>query len=144
MGTPVSSRPLTDSRLEGLYDCNDPANRSKFNEADAAFTKAIIEMDCDDIDKLKESLELAIGEFYYVDHVSYELAIYIKDKDYDFNVDTEIIKIVESEFFYGREEEYPFEYANLFGKNEIEKHYYFLKLFPFSLGGDAKRWFKSL
>ena len=30
VGTPVSSRPLPDSRLEGLYDCNDPASNSKF------------------------------------------------------------------------------------------------------------------
>ena len=154
VGTPVSSRPFSDSGLDDLYDCNDPASSSKFTKEDAAFSKAFIEMDLDDIDKFKESMELAIGEFFYVDPASYEpfeSAIYIKDKDYEFNVDTEIIKIIESDKFRGEEEEYPMEhleklaeYANLFGKNEVEKHYYFLKLFPFSLGGEAKTWFNSL
>src|SRR4051812_37224696 len=104
VGTPISSRTLTDSRLVGLYDCNDPASKSKFTEADVAFTKAFLEMDFDDIDNFKESMDLSIGEFYFVDHVSYEPAIYIKDKDYEFNVDTEIIKIIESIKFYGGEE----------------------------------------
>ena len=80
VGTPVSSRPFSDSRLHDLYDCNDLASSSKFTKADAAFTKAFLEMDLDDIDKFKESMELAIGEFYQVDHESYEPAIYIKDK----------------------------------------------------------------
>ena len=111
-------------------------------------------MDLDDIDKFKESMELAIGEFFYVDPASYEpyeSAIYIKDKDYEFNVDTEIIEIIESNKFYGKYEEFPVEHlerltklADLFGKNEVEKRYYFLKLFPFSLGGEAKTWFHSL
>ena len=33
--------------------------------------------------------------------------------------------------------------ANVFGKYEVQKHYYFLKLFPFSLGGEAKTWYNS-
>jgi hypothetical protein len=32
----------------------------------------------------------------------------------------------------------------LFGKDEIQQCYYFLKLFPFTLGGDAKIWYNSL
>ena len=59
VGMPVSSRPLTDSRLEGLYDCNDPASKSKFTEADAAFTKAFLEMDLDDLDNFRENITTA-------------------------------------------------------------------------------------
>jgi hypothetical protein len=99
VGTPVSSRPFSDSRLDDLYDCNDPASSSKFTKEDAAFTKAFLEMDLDDLDKFKESMELAIGEFFHVDHESYESAIYIKDKDYEFNVDTEILKLLSLKSF---------------------------------------------
>ena len=59
--------------------------------------------------------------------------------------------MIESNKFYGKDEEFPLEHlerltelADLFGKTEIEKRYYFLKLFPFSLGGEAKAWFNSL
>ena len=34
--------------------------------------------------------------------------------------------------------------ACLFGKTEIQQRYYFLKQFPFSLGGYAKTWYTSL
>jgi hypothetical protein len=36
------------------------------------------------------------------------------------------------------------ELSNLYGNDEVRKHYYFLKLFPFSLGADAKTWYHSL
>jgi hypothetical protein len=36
------------------------------------------------------------------------------------------------------------EMANLFGNTEIQKRYYFLKLFTFCLGGEARAWFNSL
>jgi hypothetical protein len=36
-------------------------------------------------------------------------AIYIKDKDYEFTVDSEIIERVEGSKFYGKEEEFPYE-----------------------------------
>ena len=59
--------------------------------------------------------------------------------------------MVEDKKFYGKDEEFPFEHiaglediAYLFGKNESQQHYYFQKLFPFSLGGDAKKWYNSL
>ena len=44
VGTPVSSRPFSDSRLDDLYDCNDPASSSKFTKEGAAFTKAFLEI----------------------------------------------------------------------------------------------------
>jgi hypothetical protein len=34
--------------------------------------------------------------------------------------------------------------ANLYGNDEVRKHYYFLKLFLFSLEDDAKTWYHSL
>jgi hypothetical protein len=36
------------------------------------------------------------------------------------------------------------ELSALFGKDVIPQRYYFLKLFPFTLGGDAKIWYNSL
>jgi hypothetical protein len=36
------------------------------------------------------------------------------------------------------------ELSALFGKDEIQQHYYYLKLFPFTLGGDAKTCYSSL
>ena len=72
-------------------------------------------------------------------------AIKINDKDYEFNVDPEIIERAEKSKFYGREDEFPFDHiadlhdlSVLFGKDEINQRHYFLKLFPFSLGGSAK------
>ena len=73
------------------------------------------------------------------------------DKDYDFSVDPELITLVESDPFYGYESETV--EAHLIKLNDIatlltheEKihYYYILKLFPFSLEGDAKIWFNSL
>ena len=32
----------------------------------------------------------------------------------------------------------------VFGKDEIHQRYYFLKLFPFTLGGGAKIWYNHL
>jgi hypothetical protein len=34
--------------------------------------------------------------------------------------------------------------ATALGKDEVKQHYYFLKLFPFSLGGAPRDWYKSL
>jgi hypothetical protein len=72
-------------------------------------------------------------------------AIYIKDNGYEFSVDSEIIKKAESFEFYGKENDFTLEHiavlhelSALFGKDEIQQCYYFLKLFPFTLGGDAK------
>ena len=151
VGTPDSSSPLSNDDVDELYDCNDPASSSKFTKEDLAFSKAFMSMDLDDLDKLEASMNTTLGELFSVAREAYESAIYIKDKDYEFNVDIEIIEIIESNKFYGKDEEFPYEHlerltelADLFGKTEIEKHYYFLKLFPFSLGGEAKAWFNSL
>ena len=77
--------------------------------------------------------------------------IFIDDKDYEFSVDPDIITLVESDPFYGYESEtvvaHPTklnDIATLFTNDEKTRYYFILKLFPFSLKGDAKTWFNSL
>ena len=71
--------------------------------------------------------------------------ICISDKDYDFSVDPELITLVEFDPFYGCEYEIVAAHltklndiATLFTNNEKTRYYFILKLFPFSLRGDAK------
>ncbi len=93
--------------------------------------------------------------------------IFVTDKDYEFSVDPELITLVESDPFHGYESELitlvesdPFhgyecetvvthltklhDIATLFTSEEKIRHYYILKMFPFSLKNDAKTWFTSL
>jgi len=78
--------------------------------------------------------------------------ICVPDQDYyDFSVDPDIITLVESDPFYGYESETVVAHlrklddiAALFTNNERSRYLYLLKIFPFSLKGDAKKWFNSL
>ena len=77
--------------------------------------------------------------------------ISVTDKDYEFSVDPELITLVESDPFHGYESETVVAHltklhdiATLFTSEEKIRHYYMLKLFPFSLKDDAKTWFTSL
>ena len=77
--------------------------------------------------------------------------IFITNKDYDFFVDPELITLVESDPFYGYESETVVAHltklndiATLFTNDEKTRYYYILKLFLFSLKGDAKIWFNSV
>src|SRR4051812_18602159 len=77
--------------------------------------------------------------------------ICVTDKDYDFSVDTEMITLVESDPFYGYESETVVAHltklndiATLFTNDERSRYFYILKMFSFSLKGDAKIWFNSL
>ena len=77
--------------------------------------------------------------------------IFVTDKDYDFSIDPEIITLVESDPFYGYESETGVAHltklndiATMFTNYEKTRYYYILKLFQFSLKGDAKIWFNSL
>ena len=77
--------------------------------------------------------------------------IFISNKDYDFSVDPELITLVESDPFYGYESETVVAHltklndiATLFTNDEKTRYYFILKLFPFSLKGDAKTWINSL
>ena len=77
--------------------------------------------------------------------------ICVTDKDYEFSVDPEIITLVESDPFYSYESKTVVAHltklndiATLLAHEEKIRYYYILKLFPFSLKGDAKIWFNSL
>src|SRR3954470_21583405 len=77
--------------------------------------------------------------------------ICVPDKDYEFSVDPDIITLVESDPFYGYESETIVAHltklndiAALFTNDESARYFYILKIFPFSLKGDAKIWFNSL
>ena len=78
--------------------------------------------------------------------------ICVPDQDYyDITVNPDIITLVESDPFDGYESETVVahlrkldEIAALFTNNLRSRHFYILKIFPFSLKGDAKKWFNSL
>ena len=77
--------------------------------------------------------------------------IFVTDKDYEFSVDPDIITLVESDPFHGYESETVVAHltklndiATLFTNDERSRYLYILKIFPFSLKGDAKIWFNSL
>ncbi|KAI4979965.1 hypothetical protein ZWY2020_016718 [Hordeum vulgare] len=77
--------------------------------------------------------------------------IFVTDQDYEFSVDPELITLVESDPFHGYESESAVAHltklhdiATLFTCEEKIRHYYMLKLFPFSLKDDAMTWFTSL
>jgi hypothetical protein len=103
------------------------------------------------LDKLDSYKNCPLDDYFPVVKKVNAPAIEIKDKDYEFNVDPEIIEKAEKVKFYGRDDDFPFEHITqlhelsvLFGKDEIHQRYYFLKLFPFSLGGNAKSWYNGL
>ena len=84
-------------------------------------------MDLDDLDKFEASLSSCLGDLFPVARESEAPVIYIKDKDYEFNVDPEKIEKAEAIKFYGREDELPWEHlinltelANVFGNTEIQ------------------------
>ena len=72
-------------------------------------------------------------------------------KDYDFSVDPELITLVESDPFYGNKSETVVAHltklndiATLFTHDGKSCYLYILKIFPFSLKGDAKAWYNAL
>ena len=65
--------------------------------------------------------------------------IFVDDKDYEFSIDPELITLVESDPFHAYETE-----TTLLAHDEKFCYYYILKLFPFSLKGDAKIWYNTL
>ena len=71
--------------------------------------------------------------------------------NYNFSIDPELITLVESDPFHGYESETVVAHltklndiATMFTNDENIRYYYILKLFPFSLKGDAKTWFNYL
>jgi hypothetical protein len=121
------------------------------SEEDAILARDFLYGSLEDLDKLDDYKNISLDEFFPAASKSKGSAIYIKDKGYEFSVDPEIIKKAESFKFYGKKNEFSLEHMTalhelsaLFGKDEIQQRYYFLKLFPFTLGGDAKIWYNSL
>ena len=75
----------------------------------------------------------------------------IKDKEFDFFVDLSLIHMVETEPFYGIENNDVvahltklFEIGMLFSDKNLIRGYYVIMLFPFSLKGDARIWYDNL
>ena len=72
--------------------------------------------------------------------------IFVTDKDYEFSIDPDIITLVESDPFHGYESETVVAHltklndiATLFTNDERTRYFYILKIFLFSLKGDAKK-----
>ena len=110
---------------------------------------------CNDRDDLKKLLcklkEKSLNARMKCDPKFATSPIFVTDKDYEFSVDPNIITLVESDPFYGYESETVVAHltklndiATLFTNDEKTRYYYILKIFPFSLKGDAKIWFNSL
>ena len=110
---------------------------------------------CNDRDEviklLDEMKEKSMRERMKYDPKFATSPIFVTDKDYEFSVDPELITLVESDPFHGYETETVVAHltklndiATLFAHEEKIRYYYILKLFPFSLKGDAKKWFNTL
>ena len=139
-----------ESDLEDNESFDDEYETSSYEEEDA-IAMAFMDSNLDKLDKLDSNKNSSLADYFPVTKKMNAPAIKIKDKDYEFSVDPEIIKKAEKFKFNGRDNEFPFEHiavlhdlSVLFGKDEIHQRYYFLKLFPFTLGGDAKTWYNSL
>src|SRR3954469_23648335 len=77
--------------------------------------------------------------------------ICINDPDYNFSVDLSLISMVESDPFYGRENDDAIahltkltELGGLFTTYEKIRNFYVTKLLPFSLKEGAKAWYDAL
>ena len=110
---------------------------------------------CNDRDEVRKLLaelkEKSMMEKMKYDPKFATSPIFVTDKDYEFSVDPELITLVESDPFHGYETETVVAHltklndiATLFAHEEKIRYYYILKLFPFSLKGDAKEWFNTL
>jgi hypothetical protein len=110
---------------------------------------------CNDRDDLKKLLcklkEKSLNAIMKYDPKFATSPIFVDDKDYEFFVDPELITLVESDPFHSYETETVVAHltklndiATLFAHDEKICYYYILKLFPFSLKGDAKTWYNTL
>ena len=108
--------------------------------------------DRDDVRKLLAKLkEKSMMERMKYDPKFATSPIFVTDKDYEFSVDPKLITLVESDPFHSYEFETVVAHltklndiATLFAHEEKIRYYYILKLFPFSLKGDAKEWYNTL
>ena len=108
--------------------------------------------DRDDVKKLLSKLkEKSMMERMKYDPRFASSPIFVTDKDYEFSIDPELITLVESDPFHSYESETVVAHltklndiVTLFTKDERTSYFYILKIFLFSLKGDAKIWFNSL
>jgi hypothetical protein len=117
----------------------------------AAFSRAFVEGSLSDFDEFDYMINAALGDYLYPINKKIVPIVYIKDPDYEFSINPEIIELVEKNKFYGNDEVYPGDHklqvhklANLYGNKDKMKQYYVVKLFPFSLKGDARNWYNAL
>ena len=110
---------------------------------------------CNDRDEVRKLLaelkEKSIRERMKYDPKFATSPIFVTDKDYELSIDPELITLVESDPFHGYQNETVVAHltklndiATLFAHEEKFRYYYILKLFSFSLMGDAKIWFNAL
>ena len=110
---------------------------------------------CNDTDDLKKLLcklkEKSLKARMKCDPKFATSPIFVDDKDYEFYVDPKLITLVDFDPFYGYETKTIVAHltklndiATLFAHDEKIRYYYILKLFPFSLKGDAKTWYNTL
>ena len=110
---------------------------------------------CSDRDDLKKLLgklkEKSLNARMQYDPKFSTSPIFVTDKDYEFSVNPELITLVETDPFHGYESKTAMvhltkinDIATLFAHEEKIRYYYILKLFAFSLKGDAKEWFNNL
>jgi hypothetical protein len=114
-------------------------------ESTAAFSRDFVEGSLSDLDEFDYMINAVLGDYLYPINKKSVPIVYIKDPNYAFSINPEIIELVEKNKFYGNDEEYPGDHmlqvhklANLYGNNDKMKQYYVVKLLPFSLEGDAR------
>ena len=88
--------------------CSSPMDTSSSPEGslspqDLALNRAFLDFDMDNLEESDARMRLALAGLFPATYNEYEPAIYIKDDDYNFSVDTEIIKMVEDNKFYGKD-----------------------------------------
>jgi hypothetical protein len=109
-GTPNLSKYLSNFEIESQNEEDEPNHENDItlspkithSEEDIAFTEAFINIDLDDLDKFEAGLSSCLGDLFCVSRESEVHAIYIKEKDYEFNVNPKKIERVEATKFYGR------------------------------------------
>jgi hypothetical protein len=158
-GTLDLSKSLSDEHMESeyeedeLYNEDDSSLSPKVANAkeDGNFNETFINIELDDLDEFETSLGSCLHDLFPVARKTEAPVIYINDKDYEFNVDPQKLEKSEAIKFNGRDDELPWEHLinlielpSVFGNTEIQQRYYFLKLFPLSLGGEEKAWYNSL
>jgi hypothetical protein len=96
----------------------------------AAFGRSLVDADLDDLDRFDALIHASLGDLFPTISKTDKPIFHIKDFAYEFFVNPDIIELVEKNKFYGKDYEYPGDHiiqvhdiANLYGNNEVRKHY---------------------